>query len=843
MNPHLTRWGFFYEFMKQKIVTAFFLLLAISLFSQTEIGGIVLDENGEPVPFANVIFTNTRQGTTTNEQGIFELSSEKTQTAVDFSFLGYKKQTIQLAEVDNLTNMKVRLEPASESLSEVKIYKGKTSKKNNPAIDILRKIWANKRDNGVNKFKQYAYRKYEKLEFDLNKIDSALIESPIFNGMEFIFEDLDTNRVTGKTYLPIFLNESVTKVYGDNTSGDKLTELVGNKNSGFSNNQILISTVRDVYDEIDIYDNYLKFFDKNFVSPLSKTGINVYNYVLADTAYRDDKYCYKIVYYPRRENELTFSGDFWVNDTTWAVKSINLEMSEGANLNWVKGVYIEQDFEVLNDSVFLLKKDFFQADFSIREKEDARGVYGKKTVLYDQYEFNNKRPSSFYDRKVNRFREEVYNRDSTFWEKNRLESLNKDEKGVYEMLDTLKTVKQFQRLYDVTTALATGYVDFEGWDYGPVFSTFGFNDVEGVRIRGGGRTYFGQHDKWRIEGYGAYGFKDKKFKYGIQGKILLDPDNRLIISGGNRRDVEQLGINLTNTTDVLGRSLASSALISTSDNNSLSSINLSVLAVEIEPWENLTFRVSGSYREIEAASEGFKLDYYIDEEQTQTASGVDQVEISNLLMYTPGRKTAGYGVEREVIDDDHPTLFLNYTLGVKNIFESDFDYKKLQFFYNQPLMVGGFGRANASIEAGKTFGEVPLALLSVVPGNQTYFQLYNTFTLLDYYEFVTDTYVAAHFEHNFNGRLFSRIPLLRDLNLREIVGIKGVWGEISEANKQLDASGILLRAPTDKPYWEYSVGVGNIFKILRVDAHFRGNYFENPDARSFGVTINFGFHF
>ena len=203
-----------------------------------------------------------------------------------------------------MNNLKVTLYASSESLSEVKIYKGKTSKKNNPAIDILRKIWANRRDNGIKKFDQYAYRRYEKLEFDLNTIDSALIESRIFNGMEFIFKDLDTNRITGKTYLPIFLNESVSRVYGDNTTGQELTELKGNKNSGFSDNQVLISTVRDIYDEIDVYDNYLRFFDKNFVSPLSKTGINVYNYVLADTAYVDGKYCYNIFYYPRRENEL-----------------------------------------------------------------------------------------------------------------------------------------------------------------------------------------------------------------------------------------------------------------------------------------------------------------------------------------------------------------------------------------------------------------------------------------------------------------------------------------------------------------------------------------------------------
>ena len=828
--------------MKNILLSTLIIFSCFQVFSQTQISGIVVDESGVGIPFANVIFTDSKEGTTTDGDGNFSLSSSRDYTSVTFSFLGYQTKDVSLKNKD-VNNLKVTLYASSESLSEVKIYKGKTSKKNNPAIDILRKIWANRRDNGVKKFDQYTYRRYEKLEFDLNTIDSALIESRIFNGMEFIFEDLDTNRITGKTYLPIFLNESVSRVYGDNTTGQELTELKGNKNSGFSDNQVLISTVRDIYDEIDVYDNYLRFFDKNFVSPLSKTGINVYNYVLADTAYVDGKYCYNIFYYPRRENELTFSGDFWVNDTTWAIKDINLEMSKGANLNWVKGVYIEQEFDVLNDSVFLLKRDFFQADFALRDKEDSRGVYGKRTVLYDQYEFDKERPSSFYNKQVNRFREEVYNREDDFWQENRLEELNGDERGVYDMLDTLKTVKQFKRLYNVSTALATGYLDFDGWDYGPIFSTVGFNDVEGIRLRGGGRTYFSQHDKWRIEGYGAYGFKDNKFKYGIQGKILLDPENRLIISAGNRRDVEQLGTNLTNTTDVLGRSLASSALISTSGNNSLSSINLSVLAVEIEPVNNLTFRVSGSYREIEAASEGFSLDFYTDKTRTQVSSELKQTEISNLLMYTPGRKTAGYGVEREEVEDDHATIFLNYTLGVKNIFQSDFDYKKLQLFYNQPLMIGGFGRANVSFEAGKTYGEVPLALLSVVPGNQTYFQLYNTFSQLDYYEFVTDTYVAAHFEHNFNGRLFSRLPLLRDLNLREIVGIKGVWGEISDDNIRLNASDIPLVAPNDEPYWEYSLGIGNIFKILRIDAHFRGNYLENPDARKFGVTINFGFHF
>ena len=521
---------------------------------------MVNDESGNPVPFANVIFANSSVGTITNDDGSFYLESEETYKAINISFVGFKSQVLELTKSATY-DIEIILEEEASALDEVVIYQGKTSKKNNPAIDILRKIWENKRENGIYKFDQYQYKKYEKQEFDLNTIDSSLINSRIFNGMEFVFEQTDTNSVTGKTYLPIFINEAVYRVYGNNETNKEKEVLLGNKNSGFSDNQTLIAFIKDLYKEYDVYDNYLKFFDKSFVSPLSTTGINVYNYVLADSSYVDNKWCYKIVYYPRRKNELTFKGDFWVNDTTWAIKKINLAATKSANINWVRDIYIEQDFEVLNDSIFLITRDHFMSDFAFRKKDDARGVYGKRTTLYDEYSFDIDRGEAFYNNDREQYIEQVYNRDSTFWEQNRMESLNKDERQIYDMLDTLKTVKAFQRLYNIGSILASGYIEFDNFDYGPIFSTFGYNDVEGIRVRTGGRTYFGRNDPWRIEGYTAYGFKDNKFKYGLSGKILVDQRSRLILSGGNRRDIEQLGASLTNTNDVLGRSLASSSLI------------------------------------------------------------------------------------------------------------------------------------------------------------------------------------------------------------------------------------------------------------------------------------------
>jgi hypothetical protein len=834
----------FFDIMKFKLIFLFLILFTLNLVAQTKVSGHVFDENNDPVSFVNVFFKDSSEGTSTNENGRFYLESDQDWSTLIISFIGYKNQQITLDKKVTY-DLKIILSEEAAQLDAVLLISGKQPKKNNPAIEILRKIWSHKRKNGLKNFNQYKYDKYEKVEFDINTIDSALIKSKLFRGMEFVFEQVDTSSVTGKTYLPIFINEAVSSVYGDNLISKEKEVIEGNKNSGFNDNQIVIDFVNDLYSDYNVYDNYLKFFDKSFVSPLSRTGISTYNYVLSDSAYIDNKWCYNIIYYPRRKNELTFKGDFWVNDSTYAIKEINLQATKSANINWVKEIYIEQEFEVLNDSLFLVTRDYMMSDFALNKKEKSRGVYGKRTTLYNNYKFDEVKDSKFYEEDVFSFDKDVYDRDETFWAKNRLEKLNKDELGVYKMLDTLKTVKKFKRLYNLGSILSSGYIEFPSvkLDYGPIFSTFGYNEVEGVRLRTGGRTYFGRNDLWRLEGFLAYGFKDDKFKYGISGKWLVNKKNRLIISGGNRRDVEQIGASLTTSTDVLGRSLASSSVIGTGSNDKLTSINLTSLALEMEPWRNLVFRLGGNYRTLESASPTFSLDYFDSESESGISSEIKQFETSLTASYFPKRKMTGFGVERYEANDDFARLFAQISLGDKNILNSDFKYTKLQFSYRQPWQIGGFGRLNTTIEAGKTFGEVPLGLLSVVPGNQSYFSIYNTFSQLDFYEFVTDTYASLHMEHNFNGRFFSRIPFLRKLNLREIVSVRGVWGEVSDENRALNASGLLYQAPSDKVYWEYGLGVGNIFKIFRLDFNFRGNYLDHPDARKFGITGTFGFHF
>ncbi|PHS52056.1 MAG: hypothetical protein COB01_08465 [Lutibacter sp.] len=832
--------------MRRKIYLGCFLfLLTFSVgFSQVKISGVVKDEQNQTVPFANIVFVGSTTGTVSDENGKFYLESDNTYTKIEVSFLGFESRIIVIKSRD--FNLRITLKEGASKLEEVFIYSGKVKKKGNPAIEILRKIWAKKRKNGIYLFDQYEYEKYEKLEFDLNNIDSAMKKSKLFKGMEFVFDGIDTSRITGKAFLPIFINESVYKSYGKNKNGKSFREdLVANKNSGFGSNQNVIAFIKDLYVDYNIYDSYIKIFDKSFVSPLSKaSGISTYNYVLTDSAYIDNKWCYNILYYPRRKNELTFKGDFWVNDSTFAVKEINMKASRSANINWVKDIYIEQEFEVLNDSVFLLQRDYMLSDFSFKKKEQAKGVYGRRTTMYKNYTFNKIKETKFYGQQINVYADEIYNKSDEYWNVNRQEKLNKNEKGIYKLLDTLTKVPKFKQIYNLISILGSGYVEFNKFDFGPIFSTFGTNDVEGTRIRVGGRTFFGGNEPWRLQAYTAYGIKDHKFKYGVSGKWMLNPKSRFTIGTGNRRDVEQIGVSLTTTNDVLGRSFASSSFFASGDNSKLTSINLSNFYMSIEPRKNLLFRLGASYRTLKSASpETFSLDYWVDETAGIIKSEIIQSEIDFSIKYTPNRKTIGYGVERTEVTDVYSTLFLNYSRGIKGVFNSDFDYQKVQFFYRQPILIGGFGRMFATFEVGKTFGEVPLGLLSVVPGNQSYFTIEGAYSLLDYYEFVTDTYASLHMEHSFNGRIFSRIPLLRKLNLRELVGVKTVWGELSDKNNALNAtSDINYTAPT-KGYYEYSVGIGNIFKVFRIDFSWRGNYRDTPGSNNFAIKGAFGFHF
>ncbi|HIP26131.1 MAG TPA: carboxypeptidase-like regulatory domain-containing protein, partial [Flavobacteriaceae bacterium] len=427
----------------KNLILVLSLLFSSILFSQTKVKGIVVDESGESVAFCNVIFKNSIKGTTTDENGKFYLESKKTYKELAVSFMGYKTTTISLKRVNY--GLKIVLKEEGSNLKQVVIYSGKIKRKGNPAIALLKKMWDKKRKNGIHMFDYYEHDKYEKVEFDINNIDDDFKNQKLFKGMEFVFEKIDTSDVTGKTYLPFFINESKYKTFGKNTFPTQLRdELIANRNSGTKNNQNVNEFLKQLYADYNVYDNFIRLFDKAFTSPLSKVGPYTYNYVLTDSAFIGNKWCYNVTFYPRRKNELTFKGDFWVNDTTFAVKKIQMHASKSANINWIKEIYLEQEFTVLNDSVFLLKRDHMMSDFSLSKKDSKKGIYGRRTTVYDNYQFNIKKDNSFYTKRSKAdYDIAVYTKDDNYWKKNRLEKLSDKEMGIYQLIDTLKTNKKF----------------------------------------------------------------------------------------------------------------------------------------------------------------------------------------------------------------------------------------------------------------------------------------------------------------------------------------------------------------------------------------------------------------
>ncbi len=835
------------------------LLSVIPIAAQVKVSGKISDaKTKKPIAYADVTLPHANVYITTNSDGSFYLESEKNDSILEITADGFEFKELLLTSKVNY-NLVIELK-ADESLTEgatvelegatitnkKKKYK---NKKENPAYEILRQVWARKKLNGLRNVPQYEYEEYEKLQFDLNNVDSALTKNSLFKDMEFIFEKIDTSQVTGKAYLPAFLNESIYKVYGKNDPKRERKDLVANKSSGFDDNEIVGQTLKNLYKEFDIYDNRLNFFNINFASPIARDGFSIYEYELTDTISVDGIDCYRIKYYPKRDGEYTFKGDFYVSTKEYAIKEISMQSTKNIDVNFVRDIFVSQQFDVKNDSVFLPKRDYILLDLTlINKKEQSKGLFAHRTVSYKDFNFESPHPDGFYsERNHDPYTTGAFEKDNEYWSNARHERLSKNEDGIYEMLDSLQQVPRFKRIVKTVETLGSGY--YQIWnaiDLGNLYSSFGYNEIEGLRLRAGARTYFSQNDMWRMAGYLAYGFKDHQFKYGAEARFMFNKYNRFQIGAGTKRDIEQLGVQLTTSDGIMTRSFASSSIIAQGANDKLSHINKTNVYASIDPWKNFTIRLDGNYQTTRAGDPKLFNIGYINEKGWFEEHLID-TNVSLSIIARPGAKFSRFGIDRYEHTTLAPTIMLRYTKGFSGLFNSQFDYDKIQFFFSKPILVGSFGRSDLVFEAGKIFQGVPLSLLSVIPGNESYGQVPGTFSQIDYYEFVTDTYTTFILDHHFNGWIFNKIPLIKKLKVREVGFIRAAWGDISNESLNINRSDIPYVAPHDKIYFEYGFGIENIgfgnFRPFRVDFNWRGNYRELPDARKFGVTVGMGLSF
>ena len=810
------------------LLTSLFILTTIFAHSQLTISGIVVDESNSPLPFVNVIVRNTTVGTITDDDGSFTIRLKKNKSRLEFSFLGFEALVKQVSKKTGF--LKIILKEEASQLEEIIIVtrpKKILRKKKNPAYRILKEVWKRKKTNGLKLVDAYQYIKKNNTEIGINNVDSIFLKQ-LFNkdykDYKATIDSLPFNH-TGTNYnIPLFLKEEVVTVFGNNKIGIEKEVMEAERNSGLEKNGFIFERFSNTFNEIDIHKNNIPFLKKSFVSPISTTGFETYDYVLQDSIVINKKKKYKIYFFPRRNGDLAFEGFLWIADKNFSVTKVNMKIRKDINLNFVRGFSFEKEYLIKDDSIYLPKKNMYKGDFTFSDKDDSnKGLSIIKTNYFSNYIFNKPLSKEFYSIKIKKIRADQFQKGKKYWD-----TISQESEKSYALIKTIRNKNQIRKVTKTLNFLSTGYINIApSFQLGEYWNTITKNSVEGIKLKLGFRTFKTKEDRFRTSGFLGYGIKDKKYKFGIETKYLISYKPRMTLGLAYLHDTEQLGGKLLNTNGLNAKAFDPNALFSRGDNFFLSFVDRKILQFDLEVKKNFHVGFSFAHNRIKTATEEkFKIDYI--NQNGKIKSQLTDVSTDLYLTYSPGRFEYGYGVEQKFGKNLYPALIINYRKGYKNLLNGSFNYDKIQLNYRHPFLLGKLGNLVTTIDAGKTFGTVPLSFLSPIPANQTFWITQGTFSLINYYDFVTDTYTSGHFEHYFNGLIFNKLPLIKALQLRSVFSFRTVYGSVSEENRAINKSNIKYKAPTDKLYYECGIGFENIgygnIRPIRVDFIWRGDH-------------------
>ncbi|TAF45955.1 MAG: carboxypeptidase-like regulatory domain-containing protein [Sphingobacteriales bacterium] len=829
--------------MKKYSLLIVLIMKASYAYCQTFVKGTVTDSSNQPIPLANVTFNGQNQSVKTDTSGVFYLTSEKNFNTITVSCIGFQKKTIALTQAST-HELNIVLHNTTTTLNEVRVVSGsakkRIKKKQNPAYVILENIWKNKKKNGLKLFNFYEYDKYVTTELGFDNLDSLFIKKALTSDYDSVSRKIVKDPQKNKYFVPFELIEKTEKVYGSTLLHKEKTATDGERDVGIKQQGKILDKITHTFKEIDIYQNDIEILSKTFVSPISTQGFGTYEYTLGDSVLEEGKKFYTIHYYPRQTRDFAFYGSFKVADKSFVIVDIDMRTPKKMNLNFVRNFEFKKTYSPLNDSVYLPAKNEYQGYFSLLTK-DEKGIYVVRKETFSNYVFNIPQSTDFYDKIVVQTNAHQFDKDPQYW----LKLEDKETATVNEVVNKVKNSKKINNVTGIIYTLSDGYINaFDGIQLGNIWASAARNDVEGIRLRFGFRTFKTENDLLKIESYTAYGLHDKKTKFGFEARYLLANNPRITISAAYLNDNEQMGLTQFNGSHLIPEAARSSkALFNRGRNYFISHIEKKMLRFDFEPIKNLHIGITATHNNIESAAPRRFSQNHLDLHSGQIKSQVTDATSDVYITYTPQKISTGFGVDEKEAYTLHPTLMLNFKRGYKGILGSNFNYNRLQVQYNNPIVLGKFGILDATLGSGKTFEALPLSILTAISSNQTYFLLPNTFALLDYYDFVADTYVEGHFEHHLNSFLLNRIPVIKKLNLRSLLTFRGVYGTISNGSKEINRSSIIYVAPT-KPYFEYgfgfeNIGYGNI-RPLRIDFITRSDFenFNGPPNPKHGLRLS-----
>ncbi|MDB5278425.1 MAG: hypothetical protein JWR61_3380 [Ferruginibacter sp.] len=840
-----------------------FLLVLVILASATNIaraqtvikGTITNSATHQPMPFVSVYFKGGK-GISSAEDGSYKLSTINSKlTQVEFSYGGYKK-IVKEVEAGKETVLDIEMEQPVMNAVVIKTKRGKYSNKDNPAVELIRKVIDNKDKNRISAYDFVQYQQYEKMELSLTNKPEKLMKNKLLKNYVFILDNQDTDKVAGKALVPVYLEETLSDKYFRKNPDKQKTFITGQKKVNFGefvDNNGISSYVNKLYADIDVYENNITILTNQFLSPVAGSAPTFYRFYIRDTVQEDGVQLVRLNFMPRNTSDLLFKGTLYVTlDGNYAVQKLNMSVSKNANLNWTRGLRIKQDFEKGVDGRYHLAMSNMLAEFAFSKNSDG-GIMGERTVSFKNFVVNQPAADSIYKRRELDPGDERPAGTDSFWTTNRHQPLTAIEAKVYSNIDSLQNMKSYRRFMDIATLVLAGYKNFGGYEVGPVNAFYSFNPVEGFRIRAGGRTTPNFSKRIYLENYLAYGFKDQKTKYFLSTAYSL-----------NKKSIYTFPMNYVKLsyqydTKIPGQELQfvqeDNFLLSfkRGDNDKFLYNNIFKAEYVREFGKNISYTF-GFKNWKQSPAGAITFDKTVNNELV-TVKDITTTELSAELRWAPHEQFYQGKVYRIPIFNKYPIFKLRYIAGIKGLFNSEYNYHNLNLNIFKRVYFSQLGYADFSAEGGYIFGKLPYPLLTIHRANQTYAYQLNSFNLMNALEFISDHYASANMDYYFNGFILNKIPLVKKLKLREVASAKILYGGVRDENNPSTMQSYLdfpknnttgtstTYALNSKPYVEVSVGLANIFKLFRVDLVKRLTYLDNPGVSQWGIRSRVKFDF
>ena len=820
---------------KQLIFLLIFLFSCFLSFSQkTDVTGTITDkQSDEPIPFASVFFKKDGRGTLTDSLGKFSLY--KIGVAPDDSLIinsvGYKPIAYIFSSLKDSVSISVQLvvlPPSNETVVKTKY---------NRALWFWHKVIDHKDQNNIRKFDNYSYEVYNKLELDLNKVDKDKLENtPVLKKFSFILKYVDSTSEDAP-YLPVYLTETLSDYYKQ-SKPYKTREVIKATEAYGLENASTLKNLGNTYQNVNVYDNSIPVFDKYFTSPFSNNADAYYNFKLQDTQYLNKKRLVHFLFSPKHPGATFFTGDCWINDTSFAIQKITMRPSADANINYVTNLTLIQEYKFIRDSIWFLYKDKFVVDLALVGKNKLN-FKGRKTTTYSDIVFNN--ASVTNEIAKNKVTEDiillpnVQNKPDSFWQENRHEPLNKNEKTVYAVLDTLKKNPTFNRYRNALIVLTTGVKDIGDIRIGPYFYWFTANRYEGTRLRFDLSTNRNFSHHIYLHGYLAYGFTDQAFKGQAEAMYLFHSSPRTYVSLSYKKDIDngQTYYDQLSSDNIFAVFLRKPG------------IPYKYQRIEDKHIEYYTETHNGIGMGVRLFNRQFTPLLNLPPKElfpVKDGEPLNATAVQLHVRYAYQERTYDENFDRYSLGSPFPIADITYTHGLKGWMNSSYNYDKVEFTIHDHLKLTPYGELYYNFFAGKVWGTLPYELLAMQPGNEWHYYSRNSFNLMRRFEYITDRYAGFNFEHNIGSGLFRYTKITRTLKLRQFWEVKGVVGDLSKANKQLNFVGDYpFKSLDGKLYLEVGTGIDNILKFFRVDAIWRVLPTPLPKDRTdkFGIFLGF----